>query len=1116
MLNPSGEEEESESDSNNNNIMNDNNNYNKDENQIKTDNNNNKLINKKISKKISSNSDNFFHNDSNDYEIISKQKKNESKEDLNNKNQESEKDSAEELNFTDVDNDDNQDDHQNDDNDNDKESENQIVKKTKINSNLNKTNNNENKDNNNSNNDSDNNLNNNKDNNSELDNEEIESEKKSNSIKSDVNNSINKEENEIKEDEGNNNKIINNNENKENNITSSENSNDQVNPLNSPTNKIMKSINYNDGWSYSVENRGTSLAHKKDSNIINNNIDNTKKEEDLNNSIDDKNNNDNKKISNNIENNNINNEDENNKSIDEGEENNDDYLNNNPIYQYTKKNTLKFSKDDISSIKDNISSNNKEKNSQDELSSFLSKSNSDIKQNNKNEIKNINNNNESKEKIKINETKKVEFKNIKNESKQNNENNIKNTDSIYEIKYVKDEYYIKYIKLKRKGFDNIIEKNYVQGYNNFSECYELSCKYLKDKIKQIDSLINMSICQYYNGNFNDCVSLLNNGKKIFATVSLGESHISPGDKMRLGIKLYTYSSMSNLSVNNYNESINDIKYLINLIEQENDFDKKVSFFKYILYTLFKVETLLNIKNENEIITNINNNFNYNLSDKNLTNLNNTKESENFNNNINNQNERMINDFLACLKHKNYLIILNSFIENASIYKKDKNMTGYYFCIFNQYLITYNNEININKEKPEDNINKEEQIKDMKERLYICYKNLLGEEISSNLKGKKINKDIEQFLKEFNGKMECSFEIFSLLENYEKTLNKGTQNLYIEKKDTKYLINNKYKAKLKDNKESPYIAILCLKYSLNYIRKKKESLMNDKTNESKESIDNINALIKELEILLNKIKKYEIDISAIKKKNINQDIIKNINILLENIVYIYYKSLLYKNFHKLRKKALNTKITENYENIEKFLSDNFDIIRKGMNLTKINYRTKGHKIYFYSIDSDSNTLNIREIGNDPYPNSSYSLIKDVTKITYGIRSKNLIKILKDKNEGDPETRKYIRAPWKFISFILKKKSIDLYCETEQVDNLFYGLKDFFTIDNSLNYKIMSTNKFVLNKMKYRIAIQLKVANDNGDIKEEQSQILIKKLIKEKAFHNISFCKLMLLYNKLIKD
>ena len=614
----------------------------------------------------------------------------------------------------------------------------------------------------------------------------------------------------------------------------------------------------------------------------------------------------------------------------------------------------------------------------------------------------------------------------------------------------------------------------------------------------------MSICQYYNGNFSSMVYLLSSSKKIFDTVSLGQCHISPRDKIRLGIKLFTYSSMSNLSTNNYEESIDDIKNAINLIEPENDFYKKLSLFKYVLYTLFKVETLLNIKNENEIITNINKNFNYNLSDKNLINLNESKNTEIIDIDCDNQTEKIMQDFLECLKYKNFLIILNSFIENASSFKKNKNLPGYYFCIFNQYLITYNNEIKINNE---------EQMKDIKNRLYICYKNLVGEEMAKEIKEKNRDKNIIKFIKEFNGKMECAFEIFSLLENCEKKIGGQTQDFYKEKNENKFLINNKNKNKLKNKEESPYFAKLCLKYSLNYLTKKKKELLNDKTKESKETIDNINLLIKELEILLSKISSYEIDISFIRKKNIKPEIIKNINILFENLIYIYYKSLLYRNFHKFYKKTLNIKLTENFANIDSFLTKNYDIITKDMRLIKINYGSKGHKFYFYRIDNDSNTLNVRSIENEPYPLMSFNLFKDVTKITYGIRSKNLIRKLKDKNKGDSDTRKLLREPWKFISFILKKKSVDLYCENEQVDNWFYGMKDF-TRDNSVEYKILSTNKFVLNKIKYRIAIKLKVEIDNGNIVEEKSVELVKKLIKEKAFHNISFSKLILLYNKLM--
>ena len=455
------------------------------------------------------------------------------------------------------------------------------------------------------------------------------------------------------------------------------------------------------------------------------------------------------------------------------------------------------------------------------------------------------------------------------------------------------------------------------------------------------------------------------------------------------------------------------------------------------------------------------------------------------------------------------------------------MLQYYFCIFNQYLITYNNTINTQE-------NNEENINEIKERLFICYKNLVGEEISTKIKEKNKNKDIFQFLNEFNKKMECAFEIFSLLENYEKSINNITQDLYKEKKDDKIIDKKKYKNKFKLNEESPFLVKLCLKYSLNYLNKKRDFLINNSNNKkqtknknenndseinnnSEETINNLNLLIKELEILIKKINSYDIDISSIKKTKKNPDIINNIKILFQHLSKINYKSMIYLTFHKFREKLLKIKINEMYLNIDNFLDKNYELIIKGMRLMKINYSSKGHKYYFYNIDSDSNTLQIRQKEGDPYPSVSYNLFRDVTKITYGIKSKNLIKKLKNKNECNDETRKYLRMPWRFISFVLQKKSIDLYLENDQVDTWFYGLKNFTKKDvNDVEYKISSTNKFLLNKVKYRIVIKLKCAVNDGEIVEEKSVNLVKKILKEKAVQNITFTKLILLYNKLVKD
>ena len=792
-----------------------------------------------------------------------------------------------------------------------------------------------------------------------------------------------------------------------------------------------------------------------------------------------------------------------------------------------------------SEIEENNNINNKEENNKNSLVEEENKNNISIKKDNiinENMINNIDNKVEDKEDNNSSNNKKDDEFSEKNANKKivlNNENNFKRSDSldkkfqinekdsgiIDQINYIKDEYYINFIKLKGKGFKDIKERNYSRGYTTFSECYELSSKNLNDKIKQIDSLINMSICQYYNGDFINSISLLNKGKNIYDTVSLGECRISPRDKIRLGIKLYTNSSMANLSLNNYKESIDDIKYLLDLIDQEKIIDKKLSFFKDVLYILFKVDTLTNIKNENEIIIKSIDN----ISDKNMIEINNINKQENNDTNNDNQYEKMMNDFLASLKYKNYMILLNSFIENASIYKKNNNLNGYYFCIFNQYLINYNNDINLKDEDEENNINKEEYIKEMKDRFYACYKNLLGEEIASNLKEKNKNKNITKFISEFNNKMDCSHEIFSLLENYENALNKATKDLYEEKSQNNL---KKLKSKFKLNEESPLLVKLCLTYSLNYLLKKKNELMKTKKKaknkkniilekkESNDDINNLDVLIKELELLLRKISSYEIDISSIPKHKLNQDIIHNVNIRLKNLKYIYYKNKLYKNFKVFREKTLKIKLTENYENVEVFLQKNYDLITKNQALIKINCGTKGHKIYFYSIEPNSNTLNARSLEEDPYPKKSYSLLKDITRITYGLRSNNLIRKLKNKNEDNTDTRELLRTPWKFISFILKKKSVDLYCEDDQVDNWFYGLKSF-TEENSVEFKIMSTNKFVINKIKYRMPLNLKTAIKEKKIKDENIIEIVNRIVKEKAFHKISFVKLILLYNKSMK-
>ena len=132
----------------------------------------------------------------------------------------------------------------------------------------------------------------------------------------------------------------------------------------------------------------------------------------------------------------------------------------------------------------------------------------------------------------------------------------------------------------------------------------------------------------------------------------------------------------------------------------------------------------------------------------------------------------------------------------------------------------------------------------------------------------------------------------------------------------------------------------------------------------------------------------------------------------------------------------------------------------------------------------------------------------------------VKILKKKilsKEKDNEFIKLINFPWRFISIITKERPIDLYCEDNQINNWFYGLKHHFNINN-MPYKIMSTNRYILTKIKFKIVQKLKKSFQNDNLKENdnESKQIVKELSREKGVQNYSFCKLLIFYDKLIKD
>ena len=356
-------------------------------------------------------------------------------------------------------------------------------------------------------------------------------------------------------------------------------------------------------------------------------------------------------------------------------------------------------------------------------------------------------------------------------------------------------------------------------------------------------------------------------------------------------------------------------------------------------------------------------------------------------------------------------------------------------------------------------------------------------------------------------MEYSKKIFNKLENEENQL--------INLIKTKHLNNSKDNIKEKNEKCGSYLIMLLIQICLKYLKKESKNDKYENEKEKKENINNINKLIKELERLIKKINNSEIDISSINIQKVNENILNNVKKIFLKISSIYNKLLVryyYTKFKRILKKSLKQK----YKNaLENFLDKNYSKIVQGMELIKINNNTKGYKTNNYNID-DNYCLIVKSSKNQLKAAHNYNLLKDVTKITFGIRTSNLINKKINKN-NDPDIKSFFKAPWRFMSFITKKRSIDLYLEDKELENWFYGLK-CFTKDNGVEYKLISTNQFVLTKIKLKIVMKLKKLKKNisEEEKDNTKSKFIRKFVKIKSIESCSFTKLFYFYHLIDDD
>jgi hypothetical protein len=122
-----------------------------------------------------------------------------------------------------------------------------------------------------------------------------------------------------------------------------------------------------------------------------------------------------------------------------------------------------------------------------------------------------------------------------------------------------------------------------------------------------------------------------------------------------------------------------------------------------------------------------------------------------------------------------------------------------------------------------------------------------------------------------------------------------------------------------------------------------------------------------------------------------------------------------------------------------------------------------------------------------------------------------KIIKEKDD----IKNLIKIPWKFLSIVLKERSIDLFMGNDKNNDIinyyFYGFYYYYQKKNLL-FKINSCSFFVHLRTKFKLIWKLKQMYKNGKLKEknENSLKLVQDIFNEKGIQKFSFVKLFLLY------
>ena len=604
---------------------------------------------------------------------------------------------------------------------------------------------------------------------------------------------------------------------------------------------------------------------------------------------------------------------------------------------------------------------------------------------------------------------------------ENNENNSENNENSSKI--LQNE--CSYTKTTINSINQLKNYNFSSALEGFKNSLKLANE-LNDEYKKNESLCNLGIANFYLNKINESINYLENSYNNIKTKCSNENFANDLKSLNLLIKTGVNLILGYLAIGNFNEISEILNEILTLIEREVSYHKQLKCVKTMIKIFFHCESLIE---ENNIENNDDDD--------------NNKDYEKYKNIIN----KLIKNFNEFLKNKNYDEFIKCLSEIKNEFEKLNDFTGILFAIFNEQSFIYVNEIN----KDENS----EKINDCKGVLISLFTGI--NKNNNDDDDNKIDDNLfEMILKNFKEKIEKSFEIYQKLFDFENKLittlnNNNNLTPNISPRNSK--INNS-KIHVNNINNNNFFIIFLINYYIVHIIPK---FSNN---------NNKNLLIDQLKTTLNIIENSN-EFKNLSIKNLDNEIFENLFILFDNLlkIHIKFKKKHYLNIYKHKIFVIISTI--NVKKIKDFYDSFLVVIDKGEKIIKINFNGNGFKEHFYRIDINDDNFEIYKNSENKKKGKANQIINmnDILKVVYGFKTKNLKKKYENlENNLNPEL---------YLSLVCTKRSYDFYFKKEKKSvSWFYGFQIYYK-QSKRNYKVSSTTKYVLSRLKIKMALIFEV-------------------------------------------